>query len=392
MVLKQALWATARGIPFFVDLHGGANVTCGSVRGTTRVCDAYAGPQIDSDGWSSYFEPIPKRLAIDGSGVKPKVVEMDCVAAAYYYDPDIYPMNVDSAQTIRLRMSRLVAQWLRVRPKLLAQANHEWTSRVLRPDPRPGTAVSTLGVHLRGSDKSILPRVDPAAYWPLIDAFLATHSNPRIVLATDDATYARRLVQRYGASVVRQQRGGEYLFRDSRGAAMWKMRTKLHGAHLMGVQVLLDTLLLSRCDYLLKAASAVSEFAIYFKPRLINNSFDFQIPPPNHPKKGDKMWERPRLPEWAARLGWSNLSLLDADQQPVQLPPTYRDGPVADEVRGDGEPRPNWRVTVPFADRRGPMASAALPGWDSLQRRTATRETEARSCCGASRRPTTTRR
>ena len=25
MVLKQALWATARGIPFFVDLHGGAN-------------------------------------------------------------------------------------------------------------------------------------------------------------------------------------------------------------------------------------------------------------------------------------------------------------------------------------------------------------------------------
>ena len=336
MVLKQALWATVRGIPFFVDLHGGENVTCGSTRGTARACDAYAGPLINSDGWSSYFEPLTKRAAIDSTGVTPKVVEMDCVAAAYYCDSDIYPMNVDLAQTSRLQMSRLVAQWLRVRPKLLAQANKEWTSQILRPDPRPGIAVSTLGVHVRGSDKFILPRVDPAAYYPLIDAFLATHPNPRIVLATDDANYARRVVQRYGASVVRQQRGGEYLVRDSRGGAMWKMRTKLYRAHLMGVQVLLDTLLLSRCDYLLKAASAVSEFAIYFSPRLINNSFDFQIPSPNHPRVGDRMYLRPSLPEWAARLGWSNLSVLDADQQPLQLPPKYRDGPLADEAWTDG--------------------------------------------------------
>lgn len=181
-----------------------------------------------------------------------------------------------------------------------------------------------------GEDRGVLP--------PLLGLSAANRPtpNPRIVLATDDANYARRVVQRYGASVVRQQRGGEYLVRDSRGGAMWKMRTKLYRAHLMGVQVLLDTLLLSRCDYLLKAASAVSEFAIYFSPRLINNSFDFQIPSPNHPRVGDRMYLRPSLPEWAARLGWSNLSVLDADQQPLQLPPKYRDGPLADEAWTDG--------------------------------------------------------
>ena len=47
---------------------------------------------------------------------------------------------------------------------------------------------------------------------------------------------------------------------------------------------------------------------------------------------GDRMYVRPSLPEWAARLGWSNLSVLDADQQSLQLPPKYRDGPLADEV------------------------------------------------------------
>ena len=34
---------------------------------------------------------------------------------------------------------------------------------------------------------------------------------------------------------------------------------------------------LAKCDFLLKSASAVSEFAIYLSPQLHNNSFDFQI-------------------------------------------------------------------------------------------------------------------
>ena len=42
-------------------------------------------------------------------------------------------------------------------------------------------------------------------------------------------------------------------------------------------QVLLDTLLLSKSDFLLKPSSAVSEFAIYYNPRLANASYDFNL-------------------------------------------------------------------------------------------------------------------
>ena len=35
--------------------------------------------------------------------------------------------------------------------------------------------------------------------------------------------------------------------------------------------------MLSMCDYLLKSASAMSEFALYFNPRLINASYDFSL-------------------------------------------------------------------------------------------------------------------
>ena len=47
---------------------------------------------------------------------------------------------------------------------------------------------------------------------------------------------------------------------------------------LHGVEVLLDTLLLAKCDFLLKSSSAVSEFALYYNPRLHNQSYDFSIP------------------------------------------------------------------------------------------------------------------
>ena len=42
-------------------------------------------------------------------------------------------------------------------------------------------------------------------------------------------------------------------------------------------QVLLDTLLLSKCDFLIKTASSVSEFAIYYNPALANRSYDFSL-------------------------------------------------------------------------------------------------------------------
>ena len=42
-----------------------------------------------------------------------------------------------------------------------------------------------------------------------------------------------------------------------------------------GLAVLADTLLLAKCAFLLKSASAVSEFALYFRPDL--PSFDFDV-------------------------------------------------------------------------------------------------------------------
>ena len=102
---------------------------------------------------------------------------------------------------------------------------------------------------------------------------------PLIYLATDDATYQAAVVRRYGAHRVAQLFDGR-VSRATGKQAIWKTRGSADdaSAHSRGLEVLLDTLLLSRCDYLLKSASAVSEFAIYFNPALINRSHDFSGP------------------------------------------------------------------------------------------------------------------
>ena len=73
------------------------------------------------------------------------------------------------------------------------------------------------------------------------------------------------------------------LLRMSHSAAIQKGKGVEHQSQL-GLSTLVDTLLLSRCDFLLKPKSAVSEFAIYYSPRLINASYDFELRGQPEPK------------------------------------------------------------------------------------------------------------
>ena len=76
---------------------------------------------------------------------------------------------------------------------------------------------------------------------------------------------------RYRADVLRHE--ANVAFAGGKGG-------KLRGAgnYRKGEEVLLDALLLSRCDYLLHAASGVAEFAIYWNNRLHDASVHLQYP------------------------------------------------------------------------------------------------------------------
>mmetsp|Transcript_27876 Transcript_27876/g.63983 ORF Transcript_27876/g.63983 Transcript_27876/m.63983 type:complete len:459 (-) Transcript_27876:1468-2844(-) len=310
-VLSQGMWASLRGIPFFVHLH--RNASCADITAACEaethiphadclvqhICDAYSSQ--GESGWEEYFEPINRVPLRDiyRRWREENIVEMSCDAAWYFNagimggDPmvSIYAETWEQASLYRARNAQLVAKWVRVRPDILRMANQEW-GRITRG----GTVI---GVHLRGTDKFISPKVPPEQYFELIDAFLTAHqeSSPRghahepsrgrrahshkdqppmIFLATDDAQYQQQMLTRYGNARITQLFDGKIL-RAQANNAIWADQSSSSVPHAKGLQVLLDTLLLSKCDFLLKPSSAVSEFAIYFNPRLANNSYDFNL-------------------------------------------------------------------------------------------------------------------
>ena len=130
-----------------------------------------------------------------------------------------------------------------------------------------------LGVHIRGTDMGHLYQ-PLTTFFGAIDNFLA-HFEPRervvVLLATDDQQYFNATVARYGRRVATQN-GGE-IQRAVGHANMYEAVSS--DALRVGEEVITDTLLLSRSDFLLRLDSAVSEWAIFYNPRLIANSWTF---------------------------------------------------------------------------------------------------------------------
>ena len=94
MVLTQGLWASLRGLPFFVHLHDQAS--CGDIETTCaaelaqskatclskRTCDAYSSSSTLEAGWEEYFEPVGARSAREVYQTTPlhRILQLTCPA------------------------------------------------------------------------------------------------------------------------------------------------------------------------------------------------------------------------------------------------------------------------------------------------------------------------
>ena len=122
--------------------------------------------------------------------------------------------------------------------------------------------------------------VPPDRYLPYIEAFLHARPNATLFVATDSTEFVLWFRLRYGTRLIvrdAQRRPGN-VFLDTSVSAYKK-----------GHDVLLDALLLSRCDSLLKSSSSVGEFAIYFNMSLHAHSLDLQFE--QHYAHGNHSWQ-----------------------------------------------------------------------------------------------------
>ena len=113
--------------------------------------------------------------------------------------------------------------------------------------------------------------------------------------------------------------------------------------------MLLDTLLLSRSSFLLKARSSVSEFAIYWAPQLQNLSYDLNL-------KGSP------FPPWAQACGRNALSAAEARslvQGALRPPPNLKSSSGDELTAGASRGKGRGGGAKPGAKAKG--AGGAVP-------------------------------
>lgn len=167
-------------------------------------------------------------------------------------DPDWYRAQ-------RVKAHEYISRYIRVRPEILDEVGR------IQQHFDHGRA---LGVHLRGTDKGtagaaphLMRVIKPATYFPIIDDYMDRHSWCTLFVATDQAQFVDLFRSRYGDRVLATD-----AMRSETSTNPFQQVGKF--GYQKGREVLIDALLLSRCEYLIKCTSAVGEYAMYFNPDL----------------------------------------------------------------------------------------------------------------------------
>lgn len=273
--LNQLVFCRRHGLIPFVDF--GRCTVNGHDHYASGGQNLYHSPSHGRNMWEYYFEPVSTyREGAPGHEVHTLPSKMlwrlhrvsrKSIYAHYHgaYESK-WSEGYDEAWYRRMRVlaHSVLADHVRVRRHILDIVDRFWSMHL---HGRP-----VLGVHMRGTDKqadisgTVVP---PEQYVRHIDGYLALHPNASIFVATDSPVFLERLRARYPDRLVARD-----ALRSERNAFL---DAAVPDAYRKGEDVLVDVLLLARCDFLLKCASAVGEFAIYFSPHLHDHSVDVQL-------------------------------------------------------------------------------------------------------------------
>jgi hypothetical protein len=169
-----------------------------------------------------------------------------------------------------IRLSKSFARYeARMWNRLVANSDHNTTGNWASRPP-------LIAAHIRGTDKQCSiggPKIPAKDHFQLIDAFVANNPGALIFVATDAPSIAKEMRERYGDKLLM-----ENAVRSEKNAL------HEHGKHYEGYAfgksagAMLDSVHLSRADFLLCANSALGESAVWLNPKLANNMYNLQFP------------------------------------------------------------------------------------------------------------------
>lgn len=178
-----------------------------------------------------------------------------------FYDKS-YNKKIDEFyQQNRIMANKIINDYIEIKQPIINSVNEIWNNLFNKND-------YVLGIHLRGTDKNknIGGRtIYPEEYYSYIDYFI-TKKSAKLLVCSDDQSFVNIIRSKY--NICEQTE----VLRDPQNIFLCNKNSN----YKKGKDVLIDSLLLSKCNFLLKCSSAVSEFSIFFNNNLHYNSLNLQ--------------------------------------------------------------------------------------------------------------------
>lgn len=202
----------------------------------------YYDPEKGDDWWSYYFQPIDQ--GIPPHNLKP------CSGQTHVH------LAINCVRNLsKQRCHELITKYIRLKPHI-----QKTLDRFIAANFKD---MFVLGVHYRGTDKaSEAPRLDYESVLNAISLYSFYHTGKelRIFVATDEADFLEEITTRFPNQVISYSTN-----RSINGNPLHKARENMYK---QGEEALMDCLLLSRCDHLIRTSSNLSLCSTYFNPQL----------------------------------------------------------------------------------------------------------------------------
>ena len=213
--------------------------------------------------WEYYFEPI-------------KNINKKKIFLSYNFRPYTDPLWPTKKKNLML-FNKIINDRIKIKNNIVTEVDSFVKNNFKNKN--------TIGVQCRGTNimvslncvPHLFKKASVEEYFKGIDKLLQNGYN-NIFLATDDERIFRKFKEKYPTLVTSYSKNRS---ESDRAICLYysKNMLKIPGKFTpreLGQEVLIDGLLLSRCDYLLHGESNVSTFATFFNPNIISKDLDIK--------------------------------------------------------------------------------------------------------------------
>lgn len=235
-------------------------------------------PEYGENVWEYFFEPV--------AGISYQDLQ-DSIEQGEISQQDIFKNTAAEVLYLHHRdKERLATFWAWEEPKNRTEwmaekrkLGRDFIKKQIQVKPRIKDKVNTfyqqnftspviIGVHIRGTDFAYAEPTSIEKYFTQIDTYIANESlkEHQIFLATDQKQFVQLFKEKYGDKIIAydairsESDVSPFQFTDASG-------------YTKGEDVLIDILLLSKCNYLFKGVAAVGEMALWFNEQLACTDF-----------------------------------------------------------------------------------------------------------------------